>query len=268
MTSVISLKVLIAIIMLVLLSIPVITYAQPNVCGFYGIVRLDDFAVNDGTMVVALVDGVEMSSSVVLNSMYKLKVAGDHSDKTVTFVIYVDGQPITATTGSWMAGDNMHFDINAITPPPEAIPAEVSLHPENGSLTNICGEGFFPNRDVIIKWEEEVFAGVSAGEDGSFCVQLIPPVNEPGEYTIVAVAADNRNTSASAVFILVASLGEAGAEGPAGEVGEIGPPGSAGPEGEDKGNRGLVLSVAALIAVIISLVLTAAKNRKREPDST
>ena len=99
-----KLRVLMAIFLVVgLLVLPAIAVAQPPVCGFYGTVALNGASVDDGTMVKAFIDGVEVGNDTTTSgSEYLIKVAGNYSGKTVVFTVGPDDAP--AETVLWEAG--------------------------------------------------------------------------------------------------------------------------------------------------------------------
>jgi len=236
-------------VMVMLLLLPAVALAQPNVCGFYGMATVDGQAVEDGTMVTAMIDGEEAVSTTTSGSSYVIKVAGEYDGKTVQFVVG-DGNAAPAQV-AWEAGDVVALDLNAMS---EAMgPTQIELKPAAGVATNVCGGGFTPYQTVAISFDGEEITSGQADGTGAFCAVLAPTTTEAGDYTVVAN--DGYGHSAEATFAVVAAQGPEGPAGAAGETGPAGPAGEAGEQGEDGSSAGSTLAIVALIIAIIAVIL-------------
>jgi hypothetical protein len=242
-----------AVVMLLLL--PTVALAQPDVCGFYGGITLDDNSVEDGTMLYASVDNEEVSSTVVEDSTYRINVMGDFAGKTVTFQMMIDGTMVGVKSVDWVAGDYRNVDIDAVTPPESStgVPT-VTLTPASGIATNVCGTGFHPNRTVTVKWEGITYATVKADASGEFCTPLVAMTDDEGSFTIVAT--DDQGLTDSADFTVTAAAGAKGDKGDTGDTGAPGAPGTPGEKGDKGDEGGGVLAIVALIIAVIAVILS------------
>jgi len=264
---------ILAVVMLLLL--PTVALAQPNVCGFYGSVMLDGQSVVDGTVVKAMVDGEVMSSTTTEDSTYSIKVAGEElAGKSVLFIVESDDATGSAEVAAWEAGANKELDLNAIS---EVIgETKLTLKPSEGVATNVCGEGFTPYQPISITWNGQEISSTTASGNGQFCTAVIPPTNTAGNYVIAASDPQGRSDDAtfklggaggmviSSVTVNTISPNEPGsaeydsATGvltlniPKGEQGNAGPVGA---DGEDGSDASSVLGIVALIIAIIAVIL-------------
>ena len=230
-----------------LFLLPAIAVAQPSVCAFYGSITLNGASVDNGTMVKAVIDGAEVSTTTN-GSEYLIKVAGDYVGKTVVFTVGPDNAP--AETASWVAGAITKLNLNGIssTSPPELPDAAITLNPEEGLVTQVSGEGFIPNSSVTLTVGDEQAVTIKAGTNGSFIAVLVSPIQQAGTYTVTAAGAADR--SAGAEFIVPDLSGEPGADG------DDGAQGPQGPEG-DTGGTGMAVSalIIAIIAAILAILI-------------
>ncbi|MCP4685363.1 MAG: hypothetical protein GY867_07930, partial [bacterium] len=184
-----KLKVLIATLTVVMLFLlPTVALAQPDVCGFYGSVTLDGDAVEDGTVVKAWIDNVEVESTTTTGSAYVLAINGEgqtYSGKTVVFTVGTDDNPV-GENSTYDKGANKALDLTAASIIEVDGDPTITLAPAEGAATNVCGENFAPNNDVYVYFDGEPYVTVTADTNGEFCVGVIPTVGEAGEYTIAA----------------------------------------------------------------------------------
>ncbi len=252
------LKALVATMAVVLMFLlPTIALAQPDVCGFYGSVKLDGANVADGTTVTAKIDGVAVASTTTTNSSYVLKIDStgkDYAGKTVTFTV---GGGIAAESATFEKGANKALNLTAATIPQVGGEAKITLKPEKGVAgTNIYGEGFAPNNAVYIAINGVSYKTVTADAAGKFQDVVLLTSDAAGTYTIKAT--DILNRSAEATFTASAAVGEKGEKGDKGDPGPAGPAGPQGPEGPkgEKGDSGSsVLGIVALIIAVIAVIL-------------
>ncbi len=237
-----------ALAMVMLLLLPAVAMAQPNVHGFYGSVMLDGQSVGDGTTVTAMIDGEDVATTTTDGSDYSIKVAGDYAGKTVSFVVGDEMSP--ATQAAWEAGKNTRLDLSAVS---EAGPVGLELMPAEGVATNVYGSGFTPYQQVTVTFDGNDVAVVTAGADGKFHAAVIPTTTEAGDYTVAA--SDSYERSAEASFTLTAAQGPEGPEGPQGPAGEEGPQGPPGAAGEDGDDASSVLGIVAIILAVIAVIL-------------
>ena len=214
-----KLRILVAALLVVgLLLLPTIALAQPNVCAFYGLATLNGVSVDDGTMVKAFIDGVEVSDATTASgSEYLIKVTGNYSGKTVVFTVGPDDAP--AETAAWEAGGTIKLDLNGIpsTAPPELPDASITLNPEEGLVTQVSGAGFIPNSSVTLTVGGEQVVTVTASADGSFVTVIVSPIQQAGTYTMAAVGVTDR--SAEAMLTIPDLRGEPGIDGADGDQG-------------------------------------------------
>lgn len=253
------LKVLVATMAVVLmLLLPSIALAQPDVCGFYGSATVDGAGVPNGTTVTAKIDGVEVASTTTTNSSYVLKIDStgkDYAGKVVTFTV---GGNAAIETATFEKGANKAVNLNATTAP-QAGEAAITLTPQQGAVgTNVSGSGFTPKETVAITIDGQAYTTVTADAQGSFHAVVLLPSQAAGAYTIKATGATR---SAQAVFTATAAAGEKGEKGEKGDKGDKGDPGAPGaqgPQGEkgEKGDSGSsVLGIVALIIAVIAVIL-------------
>lgn len=95
----------------------------PQVCGFYGSVKLDGEDVPDGTQVSAWIDSAKVQFSTTTGSRYGLNIPGNYSGKTVSF--QVNGQRAAQST-IWVRGDNKQLALTAITTQTPIVTLELS----------------------------------------------------------------------------------------------------------------------------------------------
>ena len=250
-------RILVAILAVMLLLLPTVALAQPNVCGFYGTVTFDDELVGDGTIIVALVDNEEVASATTdKNSMYSIKVPCEEcTGKTVSFSMQVGEATIVVATADWVAGANGELDIDGATPPEPGCPgASIELKPASGVATNVIGECFYTNRTITITINGTPYTTTMSDAEGSFSAPLIPLSGDVGSITVAA--SDDMGMSDTATFQVTAAAGEQGPPGPEGVEGPVGPPGPAGPAGEDGSDAGSVLAIVALIIAIVAVILS------------
>ncbi len=269
-----KLRVLIATLTVVMLFLlPTVALAQPDVCGFYGSVTLDGDAVEDGTVVKAWIDTVEVESTTTTGSAYNMAINGegqDFSGKTVAFTVGADDNPV-GETETYEKGANKALDLTAVTTINVEGDATITLAPDQGAATNVCGENFAPNNPVYIYFDGEPYGNpVTADANGEFCVIVVPTVSEAGEYTIAAQ--DVLDRSAQETFTLAAAAtagpGQEGNQGPPGADGADGKDGVDGEDGDDGGSTmGIVAIIIAVIAIILAIVFRVMKPAGAAPEA-
>ncbi len=263
---------LVCIVLMIVLLLPAGVQAQPDVCGFYGLVTLNGSTVSDGTVVKAWIDSIVVGSAATTNSQYILYVGGNYPGKVVTFAVG-EGQYVAPQTAVWEAGANKNVNLNASSRP--ASPPQIELSPAAGILTTITGEGFYQVDVVNLTWEGSPKVSSYPPNpvpvdplSGRFSAIILPPTNEAGEYESgeYTIMASSAGITASATFTLnMASLkgdtGATGETGPAGEAGPMGPSGSAGEKGEKGGAGGLIIAIIALVVALAVAAMWFADRR-------
>lgn len=250
-------RILVATLAVILLLLPTVALAQPNVSGFYGTVTFDDALVGEGTIITALVDNEEVASATTdSDSMYNIKVAcEDCSGKTVSFSMQDGGETVVVETADWVAGANTSLDIDGATRPVTTCPgASIELMPATGVATNVVGECFYTNRTITITINGVPYSTTKSDAQGSFSAPLIPTSGNTGAITVVA--SDDMGMTDTATFQVTAAAGAPGLLGPKGDDGEPGLTGPAGPVGEDGSDAGSVLAIIALIIAIVAVILS------------
>jgi hypothetical protein len=236
-----------AVVMLLLL--PAVAQAQPNVHGFYGSVSLNGASVEDGTMVTVRIGGEDVKTTYTSGAEYSIKVAGDYKGETVSFMVG-DANATAMETVAFTAGENEELNLNAY---PTSVPASLELKPTEGMATTACGKGFTPGRTVTITFDGEVVASISVGANGEFCTAVNPTKTAAGSYTIKAD--DGRRWDAG-TFTFIAAEGMKGDKGDKGDTGAKGDAGATGQKGEDgDAGSGSVMAIVALIIAIIAVIL-------------
>ncbi len=270
-----------AVVMLLLL--PAVAQAQPNVHGFYGSVMLNGASVEDGTKVTAMVGGNAVAvtytgEGTLADSQYSINVfpqTGDFEGQTVTFAVG-DEDASAMESKTWVAGGRDQLDLNAYT---TGKTKKITLNPTKGAATNVIGEGFSHGRMVQIKFAGEMIGSAQVDSEGNFYTTIVPTKTDAGSYTVEA--SDGVGTSATAQFQVTAG----GATGggiqsvtvntltagqnasadynadtgaltlniPQGEKGATGSAGAPGEDGDDAGSS--VLAIVALIIAIIAVIL-------------
>ncbi|MBU2008747.1 MAG: hypothetical protein KJ624_02685 [Chloroflexi bacterium] len=107
--------------------------AQPPVCLFYGLARVDGAPVTGGTVVSAWVQGVKVAETTTADDgSYRLMVVQPEgqvfSGATVEFKI---GESTARQKGVWVAGEafNLNLDYGAPTPAPTPTPTPTATQP-------------------------------------------------------------------------------------------------------------------------------------------
>ncbi len=249
-------RILVATLAVMLLLLPTVALAQPNVCGFYGSVTFDDEPVADGTIITALVDNEEVASATTEDSQYSVKVACDEcAGKTVSFSMQSEEETVVVATGDWVAGANTSLDISGATKPTTCdASASIELKPASGVATNVVGTCFFTNRPIAITINGAAYSTVTSDVNGSFNAPLIPTSGDTGSITIAA--SDDMGRTDTETFQVEAAAGSPGPVGPEGAEGPVGPAGPAGVAGEDGSDAGSVLAIVALIIAIVAVILS------------
>ncbi len=238
-----------AVVMLLLL--PVVAQAAPNVNGFYGSVSLNGASVEDGTTVTAQVGGEDVATTTTSNAEYIINVAGMYEGETVSFVVG-DGNAPAMETAAWVAGDNQELDLNAY---PSVKGVNLTVTPSEGIATTVCGENFTPNRMVTITFAGDTVAMLKTNADGGFCIAVNPTKTAAGSYNIEANDGI-RSAQTSFTSIGGGEEGMKGDPGDTGDKGDKGDTGSTGAPGEDgDAGSGSVLAIVALIIAIIAVIL-------------
>jgi|SaaInl8_200m_RNA_FD_contig_81_90544_length_3756_multi_23_in_0_out_0_1 hypothetical protein len=251
-----KLKVLIATLTVVMLFLlPTVALAQPDVCGFYGSVTLDGDAVENGTVVKAWIDNVEVESTTTTGSAYNMAINGEgqtFSGKTVVFTVGADDDPV-GESSTYEKGANKALDLTAATLITVDGDPTITLAPDEGAATNVCGENFAPNNSVYIYFDGELYKTITADANGEFCEGVIPTVSEAGEYTIAAQ--DVLDRSAQETFTLAAATSGSGDPGDSGKDGVDGVDGKDGVDGEDGDDGGSTMGIVAIILAVIAIIL-------------
>jgi hypothetical protein len=165
--------------------------------------------------------------------------------------------------------------------------ATITLTPNSGfSATTISGTGF--SGPIHVSWSDvsipTVPSTLVAQADGSFTALISIPTSTPGDYSVKA--SDSIPNSASALFRVMDMKGSPGEKGDKGDAGVQGPIGLQGPKGEqgiagipgEKGETGeqtssginnsrsnnfiIILSIAAVLLSIISLIISLKGKKK------
>ena len=120
-------------VIVLLLVIPAVVLAQaqpPRPAVFGGTVSFDGAAATDGTLVTALIDGVEVASPEASGGAYALRVAqppgGAFAGKAVVFKV---GGSQAVEKGTWEADGGAELNLTATTPPPPATATPVPPGP-------------------------------------------------------------------------------------------------------------------------------------------
>ena len=224
--------------------VPVALFAQqPDTPHqFYGTATLEGGTLApDGTVVAALLDGVEVATTEVESSFqdgfYLLRVGAAAGDPTFA------GGTVTFTVDGVATGDSIAWLSQATNDPDVA-----------GDDLNLTGGGAVAEEDDVPEVPEEVDLTGPRGERG-----LRGPAGSDGDD-----GADGSDGAAGATGPAGAdgSDGAAGATGPAGAdgaagdagpTGPTGPAGSAGAKGADGDSGGSGLAIVALILAIVAL---------------
>ena len=233
-----------------MLLLPAVAQAQPQVHGFYGTVALNGESVEDGTTVTARIGGEDIATTTTDNSEYSINVAGEFEGETIEFVVG-DGNAPAMETMTFAYGERNNLDLHAY---PAVKNVSLTLMPTEGMATTACGENFTPGRTVTVTFDGDTVAMIDIDRSGKFCTPVNPTTEEAGSYT---VQANDGIRSAQATFTSVGGAqGMKGEKGDPGEAGPQGPVGPAGPKGDDgDAGSGSVLAIVALIIAIIAVIL-------------
>jgi hypothetical protein len=234
-----------------MLLLPAVAQAQPEVHGFYGSVLLSGEPVEDGTTVTARIGGEDVASDTTRNSMYSMNIGGKFDGETVEFVVGDDNAPALQKV-TFEYGKREMLDLHAY---PGNVTTSITLNPKEGMSTTACGTGFTPGKTVTVTFDGDTVAMLKVDAQGSFCTAVNPTTSDAGSY--VVKAKDELNREASQAFASVGGAeGMKGDKGDAGEAGPQGPVGPAGPKGDDgDAGSGSVIAIVALIIAIIAVIL-------------
>jgi hypothetical protein len=284
-----NLKIAFVILILALsLNYPSTTYAQPNVCGFYGTVTLDGAPVEDGVVIDAWIDGVTVASTTTytntnvdppIPSYYALTINGtgqDFEGKRGTFTVGDENLDtncpcIAAPDFTYESGINAGFNLTALTSTVvEDCFSDILLSPKTGFSTNVCGKCFVWNNPVKVyfgplevdgEFVHELVATGNTDSEGSFCIPFIPPTTEPGEYDITVI--DLLEITAKATFTIPALATDECQPCDRGQPGPPGEPGIAGVKG--KGANPTISFIGLIVSIIAAtLVMVIARRPKQK----
>jgi hypothetical protein len=240
-----KLKVLVAVLAVVALSLPTAAFAMGvPPAAFIGTAYLDGEPAA-GKSVTAWIKGDQAGKAITeADGDFYLLVAGDPGDVISFKVAGIDA----VETAIWTKGETRLLDLHAVTPPIEAVDPQplIKLSPISGWITTVSGYGFTPGSVVTITWNgtrvptipKEIKAAIKPAVAGRFTAVVVAPVLVPGTYIIRATDGVNAD---EATFVVLA--------GPAGPPGPVGPVGPVGPEG------GVVWGIIALIVSVLAIIL-------------
>ncbi|NQT71184.1 MAG: hypothetical protein HQ553_00270 [Chloroflexi bacterium] len=253
-------------ILAILILLPSMALAQPDVCIFYGTVTLDGRSVEDGTKITAWIDGEKVISTTTYTntdgqrpvlSSYVLTIDGtgnSYNKKTFAFTIGDHFQP-AAEVAVFKNGGNIALDLTSHCQDcHEPGFLEIELRPSEGVATNICGEVSPPNLPVTIYFDEEPYSTVNTDRKGKFCTQIIPPISDPGEYTVTVINVWDKELSETFTIRTPVLDGSVirGKQGPRGEPGEPGEPGEDGKDGKSTVTLvGLITAIGAAVLILV-----------------
>jgi len=95
----------------------------PLVCGFYGSVTLDGYAVPSTTEVTAWIDGFKVQTTNSGSGTYALNIPGDHTGKPVSFKV---GRQLAKEKAVWVRGGNVQNTLTAIHTGPIGVTIDIS----------------------------------------------------------------------------------------------------------------------------------------------
>ena len=246
-------------LVVILLLLPTVALAQPNVSGFYGDVTLDGVAVADGTVVKAWIDNVEAGSVTTTGSSYNIQINGegqDYADKVVIFTVGADDAQVSES-GTFVKGSNTALNLTGASVPDTGDDIQITLSPSEGTATNVIGEGAAFNNSVYIYFDGELYTTVKADTEGNFNAVVVPTTNVAGDYDIAAI--DVLERTATETFTLSIPTSGTGGPGvcdcPPGEAGPAGAAGAAGAAGDDGDDGSSTMGIVALIIAIIDIIL-------------
>ncbi|MFC2027820.1 hypothetical protein ACFLU3_03935 [Chloroflexota bacterium] len=258
---------------------PSVAHAQPDVCIFYGTVKLDGRSVEDGTKITAWIDGEKAISTATYTntdgqrpvpSSYVLTIDGtgkSYNGKTFAFTIGENFQPATEVI-VFKNGGNIALDLTSYCSDcREPGYLQIALRPPEGTATNVCGEVSPPDLPIIIYFDEEPYSTINTDDKGRFCTQIIPPTSDPGEYAITAVSVWNKEVSETFTIRAPAIDGSTliVQPGPPGQPGEPGLPGEDGKDG--KSTVALIGLITVIGAVVLILVMGYPSKQEDIPSS-
>lgn len=260
-----------ALTVLVLLLCPVMTMAQPEVCGFYGYATVDGQSVPNGAPIKAWIDGsmVEQTTTPCkldncpYDYIIKIEDAGSYAGKTITFT--VGSEDMKAGSAVWTAGGytqkNLDATEGATSPstPPVATDPAITLSPGEGIATQVSGEGFTPNATVTVMIGNTNAAAVDTGADGTFSIVVAASNQTAGTYTVTAI--DGQGESDQAILTVPDLQGAPGAPGTPGAAGEMGPKGESG--GTTFALVAMILSIIAIVVAILVAIRISTYWRRR-----
>jgi hypothetical protein len=235
----------------IMLLLPAVAQAQPEVHGFYGSVALNGKSVEDGTTVIAKIGGEEVATTTTDDSMYTMNIMGPYEGETVQFMVG-EGKAPAMEKWTFEYGARDELDLHAY---PSDVTTSITLNPKEGMSTTACGTGFTPGMSVTVTFDGDPVAMLTVDEDGKFCTPVNPTASDAGSY--VVEAKDEVGKSASQAFTSVGGAqGLKGDKGDPGEQGPQGPAGATGPQGDDgDAGSGSVLAIVALIIAVIAVIL-------------
>lgn len=253
-------------ILAILVLLPSVAHAQPDVCIFYGTVTLDGRSVEDGTKITAWIDGEKVISTTTYTntdgqrpvpSSYVLTIDGtsnNYNKKTFAFTIGEHFQPATEVA-VFKKGANIALDlISYCLDCHEPGFLEIELRPSEGVATNVCGEVSPPNLSVTIYFNGELYSTANTDRKGKFCTQIIPPISDPGEYPITAISVWDKELSET-FTIHAPALDRSMLRGKPGQPGLPGEQGQPGEKGKDANTTlsvlGLIMAMGAVIVVLV-----------------
>ncbi len=253
----------------ILLTVPAISSAQPQICDFYGTVIIDCRPVPDDTVISLKIDGAEVAAVATIESEYSIRAFGDYNGMTVVFSLEDgEGEQVMLGEVQWNQGQHVRKDIDVVLPRWDiaALPV-IECVPEEGVITVISGTGFIPERRIDISWDGEFITSAFTVKNGSFQHFGISPDNDPGEYTISAVSECGRSAETKFALTEVYAAGITGPEGEPGPQGEMGTVGGVGPKGPQGNTPDQAIEITALIAGIVAIILVVIFGvRQSEPE--
>ena len=205
---------------------------------FVGSVMMGEKMAEDGTMVVAMIDGEKAGNAEVMEGKYRLQIILESApaDDMVSFMV---GEMDAMETGMYMAGDNVMLDLTSdamMMPDPDKPMVIVGPQGERGPQ----GEAGEPGADGADGAAGRAGARGAAGADGSDGSDGNDGAKGDTGATGSAGSDGNDGNDGND-----GAAGSAGADGTAGAKGDTGATGPAG---------GGILGIIALIVGIVALV--------------